>query len=92
MIIVQRPPGIVHARTGNRRRHRVGPGEIGIAQVFSAHRGKDGVIVVCPRDRGFAEGQRIPKIKKPKPIETGPPIKVELSAGPRDPAKPQHGE
>lgn len=44
-------------------------------------------IVVCSRDRGFAEGQRIPKIVKPKPPASGGGVKVQVTAGPTPPPK-----
>ena len=46
-------------------------------------------IIVCSRDRGFAEGeaQRIPKIKKPKVPESGAGVKVQVTAGPPPPPK-----
>ena len=46
-------------------------------------------IIVCSRDRGFAEGeaQRIPKIKKPKVPTSGAGVKVQVTAGPPPPPK-----
>ena len=41
----------------------------------------DGEIVVCSRDRGFAEGQRLPKIVKPKPPPDPSGIKVQVMTG-----------
>ena len=42
-------------------------------------------IIVCSRDRGFAEGQRMPKIVKPKPSASGTGVKVQVTAGPTRP-------
>ena len=50
---------------------------------------RDGEIVVCSRDRGYAEGQRLAKIKRPKPPSSGGGVKVQVTAGPRDPLAPQ---
>ena len=45
---------------------------------------KDGEIVVCSRDRGFSERERrLRKLEKPKPVNSGNGIKLEVSAGPR---------
>ena len=44
-------------------------------------RGDD--IVACTRDRGYAEGEglRLRKLKKPKPVDSGSGIKVQVVTG-----------
>jgi hypothetical protein len=45
-------------------------------------RTKEGEIAVCSRDRGFAEGQRrLKKLVKPKPVDGGLPITIEVNVG-----------
>ena len=48
-------------------------------------------IVACSPDRGFAEGegQRVKKLKKPKPVDSGSGIKVEVTTGPPGSAAPR---
>ena len=42
---------------------------------------EQGAVVVCARDRGFAEGYRLPKLKSPKPPPTSGPV-ISVVAGP----------
>ena len=51
--------------------------------------GKDGEILVCSKDRGFAEGQRVPEIQKPKPPPGDPGVKIEITGGQSDPGTPR---
>ena len=46
---------------------------------------RDGEIIVCPRDRGFAEGQRIRKITKPRPPSSDAGVKVQVTTAPAPP-------
>jgi hypothetical protein len=51
-----------------------------------------GEIVVCSRDRGFAEKQRrLEKLKKPRVVESGSGITFEVTTGDGTPPPPPSG-
>ena len=60
-----------------------------VAAIRNCGTSATGEIVVCSPDRGFAEGQRrLQKLKKPKPIDGGAGITLEVTAGTK-PAGPE---
>lgn len=57
-------------------------------------RNAQGELLVCSKDRGFAEGEkkRLRKLEKPKPIDNGAPIQITVSAGEGEPAPAYPGK